>query len=276
MKSGKPPRLRHLVDRFRTPSMDLQAILERIDRRQRILKPAGRPVGALSDRATSLAAGMSPQYLTSLRRQFRMGTQHGLTTPVLERLARALQANPEWLLFGTGPEEASSASAEAKAAGQADSQPAPPALAVSGAIAPGHWLEPDSQPAALPQILVPADPRYPAAYQYALEVRGSAIDRIARPGDFLIVFDRPVPATDPRPGDLTIVTRTRNGLREMTARRFHISGFGFELSYDSTDPRYASEPPLRFAANEHRIGDTVIAFDGVVLAVYRPLTTTSY
>lgn len=33
------------------------------------------------------------------------------------------------------------------------------------------------------------------SWETALEVRGSAIDRVARPGDFFTVFDRPMPST---------------------------------------------------------------------------------
>jgi hypothetical protein len=85
----------------------LDAILHRISQRQKELKRRRRS-GRFSDRAVSIAAGVSPDYLRSLRRQHAQGQQKGMTTPVLEGLARALRTTSEWLLKGIGKEEAQS------------------------------------------------------------------------------------------------------------------------------------------------------------------------
>jgi transcriptional regulator with XRE-family HTH domain len=78
-------------------------ILRRIDRRQRTLRAnSGERV---SDRSVSLAAGLSADYLRSLRRQYERGTQVGVTTPAIAAIARALKTTPEWLLHGLGSEQ---------------------------------------------------------------------------------------------------------------------------------------------------------------------------
>lgn len=79
------------------------AILRRIDRRQRTLRAASSE--RVSDRSVSLAAGLSADYLRSLRRQYERGTQVGVTTPAITAIARALKTTPEWLLHGLGSEE---------------------------------------------------------------------------------------------------------------------------------------------------------------------------
>jgi hypothetical protein len=81
----------------------LGAILRRIDRRQKALRAStGKRV---SDRSVSMDAGLSADYLRSLRRQYDRGTQVGVTTPAIGAIAKALRTTPEWLLHGLGPEE---------------------------------------------------------------------------------------------------------------------------------------------------------------------------
>lgn len=52
-----------------------------------------------------MAAGLSADYLRSLRRQYDRGTQVGVTTPAIVAIAKALKTTSEWLLHGLGPEE---------------------------------------------------------------------------------------------------------------------------------------------------------------------------
>jgi hypothetical protein len=86
----------------------VRAILRRIDRRQRTLRAATGE--RLSDRSVSLAAGLSADYLRSLRRQYDRGTQFGVTTPAITAIAKALKTTPQWLLHGLGAEEPSGSS----------------------------------------------------------------------------------------------------------------------------------------------------------------------
>jgi hypothetical protein len=81
----------------------LGAVLRRIDRRQKALRASTG--GRVSDRSVSLAAGLSADYLRSLRRQYDRGTQVGVTTPAITAIAKALETTPEWLLQGVGAEQ---------------------------------------------------------------------------------------------------------------------------------------------------------------------------
>jgi hypothetical protein len=84
-------------------SNELGAVLRRVDRRQKALRASTDK--RVSDRSVSLDAGLSADYLRSLRRQYDRGTQVGVTTPAIAAVAKALKTTPEWLLRGIGPEE---------------------------------------------------------------------------------------------------------------------------------------------------------------------------
>ena len=71
-----------------------------------VKKPCAPSTGErVSDRSVSLDAGLSADYLRSLRRQYERGTQVGVTTPAITAIARALKTTPEWLLHGLGSEQ---------------------------------------------------------------------------------------------------------------------------------------------------------------------------
>jgi hypothetical protein len=74
-----------------------------------------------------------------------------------------------------------------------------------------------------------------------------------------------------RPGDLVIVTRTKDGLQEVTARRFQQNGTDCVLAFDSADSRFNGPVPLRSLAlqNQGETGSGVLG--GIVIGVYRPL-----
>ena len=208
-----------------------------------------------------------------MRRQYKAGTQHGASTRTIAQLAVALRTSPEWLMSGTGPEEREPAVLDAPyidATAYHEHQigPAAVGLGMAGVVAAGQWLEPGVSAVEPKQTRVPADPRYPAHLQRAYEVHGTAIDRVARPGDFLIVVDRLSAGLTPRSGDLVIVTRTKQDLREVTARRLQVSGQDIELRYNSTDPRYDGTLIQLRAINS----DSAITVGEIVVAVYRPLT----
>ena len=64
----------------------LRAVLRRIDRRQKALRDKTHE--RVSDRSISLKAGLSADYLRSLRRQYDRGTQIGVTTPAIAAIAK--------------------------------------------------------------------------------------------------------------------------------------------------------------------------------------------
>jgi hypothetical protein len=242
----------------------LGAILGRID--QRLLQQK------LSARAACLSAGLSAGQIKTMRRQHRMKLQHGVSNKTLTGLARALNTTPEWLTSGAGPEELAP-DGFPRASGQEL------ALPLAGVVAAGVWTEVTDK-VALNQSPVPPDPRYPASWQRAYEVRGNSIDRIARSGDFLIVVDRTLAGLPVRPGDILIVTRKKDGLQEVSARRFQKNGTDCLLILDSTDVRHNSvalplRPLLSRSDRQETYSDVQKTYSdvigGMVIGVYRPL-----
>jgi SOS-response transcriptional repressor LexA len=233
-----------------THAPGLEAILARIDRRLQRQN--------LSARAACLRAGLSAGQIKTMRQQHRSGRQHGVSSRTIAQLAAALGTTPEWLTSGIGPEDATPAARRQSG------------LPLAGIIAAGIWTEAaPTEQEQQQESLVPADPRYSRNYQFAYEVRGSSVDRIARPGDFLIVVDRTAADLALRPGDIVVVTRNKNGMREMTARRLQASTPNCELQFESNDPRYAG-PSLQLRSEQGAAGD--IHIGGIAIGVYRPLT----
>jgi hypothetical protein len=251
---SNPPDLSDLPPAFHDL---LGAILSRIDRRLVHEK--------LSARAACLKAGLSAGQIKTMRRQHRMKLQHGISNRTLTSLAEALNTTPEWLSSGVGPEERAP-NGVAGIGGEGL------ALPLAGVVAAGVWTE-VADKIAPQQSSVPADPRYPASWQRAYEVRGNSVDRIARSGDFLIVVDRTSAGLTIRPGDILIVTRTKDGLQEVSARRFQKSGKDCLLMLDSTDTRHNSVTlPLRslvLGSDQQETYNNAIG--GIVIGVYRPL-----
>ena len=60
----------------------------------------------LTAHAAAIRAGLSPSQIGTMRRQYELGQQHGVSIRTVAKLAAALDTTPEWLLSGTGPEEA--------------------------------------------------------------------------------------------------------------------------------------------------------------------------
>jgi hypothetical protein len=207
---------------------------------------------------------------TRLKRRANKTLKHptgGVSVRTVVSLAEALQTSPEWLISGTDPEEVSA---------EAQQDPGVTAgLRLAGAVGAGLWLEgaglwleAASENNDKQLIAVPPDPRYPADYQCAYEVRGTSIDRFARLGDFLMVVDRKVAGLALRSGDIAIVTQTKNGLREITARRFRTrtTAPGCELTFESSNPKFNAGIWL-----PHQESTESFSLGGIVVGVYRPL-----
>jgi SOS-response transcriptional repressor LexA len=230
----------------------LSEFINRIDQRRQQL--------GLSQRAAAVKAGLSPSQIRTMRRQHQEGKQRGVSVRTVAHLAQALRTTPEWLISGTGQEEVAAEAPHSTASATG--------LHLAGAVGAGLWLEATSENRAQ-LVPVPADPRYPAQYQSAYEVRGTSTDRFARPGDFLIVVDRKAAGLPLRSGDIVIVARTKDDLREITARRFNVTRMcapGCELSFESTDPHHNVGIQL---PNQESSGPFTLG--GIVVAVYRPL-----
>lgn len=99
-------------------------LAERIDRR---LDAVG-----LKAQAASLKAGLSRDYLRSLKNRNPGAVMGSGRAEDIMRIARVLRTTPEWLLRGEGPEEAS------PPPGQPAPAPAFPAQAVQGDVRPAN------------------------------------------------------------------------------------------------------------------------------------------
>lgn len=84
------------------PKNTAEEILARIDRRREALKAAGHKH---SDRHISMAATGSPYTLASIRKGIADGTQTGISTETLKKLAFPLATTTEFLLTGQGLED---------------------------------------------------------------------------------------------------------------------------------------------------------------------------
>lgn len=85
----------------RKPHQSAKAILGRIDKRLKALKAEGRNA---TDRSISLEATGSPDTIRSIRRNLLAGSQRGISTETIRKLAPPLETSPEWLGNGIGPE----------------------------------------------------------------------------------------------------------------------------------------------------------------------------
>ena len=173
----------------------LGEILQRIDERLRELN--------MSQRAAAREAGLSPAQIRTMRRQYAEGKQHGASVRTIGGLAHALKLRPEWLVSGIGPKELAPSETGLNRSGRG--------LRLSGAVVAGVWREGEVGTDQPRFSLVPPDPRYPAEYQSAYEVQGTSLDRVAQPGDFLIVVDRNKMDLPLRSGDLLVSDSAQGG-----------------------------------------------------------------
>jgi SOS-response transcriptional repressor LexA len=230
----------------------LGELLRRVDERRQELD--------LSERAVALKAGLSASQVRTMRRQHRERKQRGASLRTITKLARALEVTPEWLMSGAGQREVIRTEKDGETAN---------GLRLAGTVAAGTWVEIGSDKGDGQRVSVPPDPRYPAHYQSAYEVRGTSTDRFARPGDFLIVVDRNATGLPLRSGDIIIVTQVKDDLREVTARRYRMpdsAPSGCALCFESDDPRYRQWIELPTVEGNERV-----MLGGIVVGVYRPL-----
>jgi transcriptional regulator with XRE-family HTH domain len=218
----------------------------------------------LSERKAAVVARLSPSQIRTMRRQMREGKQRGVSIRTIDGLAQALQTTPEWLILGTGQKELT------KEAVPENHQPSEAivGLRLAGAVGAGLWQEAASENNETQLAPASPDPRFPAECQSAYEVRGTSMDTLARSGDYLIVLDRKAAGIPLRSGDVVMVTQTKNGLRETTARRFRTrtTAPGCELTFESSDPKHNVGIWL---PNEE--SNEPISLGGIVVGVYRPL-----
>ena len=84
--------------------------------------------------------------------------------------------------------------------------------------------------------------------QFAVEVRGHVCDQTIPPGRFASYVDynlsRPA---GPVEGDLVVIEKRRGGEIKALIARLHFVNGAWELHYESNDPRWQQEPPIRLS-----------------------------
>ncbi|WP_156647968.1 helix-turn-helix transcriptional regulator [Methylobacterium sp. Leaf88] len=136
-----------------------------------------------------------------------------------------------------------------------------PPVYIVGEVSPGVWLDKDfiyshrSQASDMPTL--PPDTRFPSEGQVDLYIRGNSINRFAPSGFILRCVLMDFWPELIRDGDLLIIDRFRNGLRERAAWRIRPTPQYIDFSSDTSDrkeqitwraPVSTPENPLRDAA----------------------------
>jgi hypothetical protein len=141
-------------------------------------------------------------------------------------------------------------------------------ILIHGIISPGVWRE-----SAASQLTVirehsyfPPDPRFDVGHQFDMIVEGTSINRFARHGSLLRCVDIAKAGIVPEPDDYVIVERSRAGMIETSAKKYHPTSAGLELLPDSDDPRW--QEPLAVAPADLERGD--IKITAVVIYAYAP------
>lgn len=236
------------------PFSDTDAILARIDARLEKLQISSREASA---------EGTGSEYTI---RNMRRGSKPSVDA--LEGLAGVLGVSPAFLAFGVGTEEHP---------GPATARPSMPPIAqvpIIGQVAAGHWLEISTQVDAplYDASPIPPDPDFKLDEQFAVEVSGTSINRIAPDGAILGCVDVQKARLPPRDGDLVIVEQRRNGGQEVmrTAKLFHDLGDRVELHPDSDDPRWRS--PIVIDRNAEPDDGVEVAVIGIVTWIHAPMS----
>lgn len=116
---------------------------------------------------------------------------------------------------------------------------APNGLEVVGEVHAGVWRETEVldelRHAALP---LGPDPRYHGKRQFALLVRGESMNKVFKPGSFIVCVAWPDVGREPREDDVVVVERRRDGMVETTVKKVTIRQRKLALMPDSTDPRF--------------------------------------
>lgn len=183
-----------------------------------------------SMRAASIDAGLSPEAISKILSK----PEHSQTLDTIEKLAIGLQTTAQWLAFGTdgSPSETGT-------------------LRLMGEVAAGVWHEAESQSGSAGRsIRILPDPRFPADAQFALEARGTSMNRIIEPGDYVHCLEVARSGRTSSSGDIVVIERRRaSGEHEISAKRQIFKDGGWQFIAESTDPSWA-DFALPFQANE--------------------------
>lgn len=136
-------------------------------------------------------------------------------------------------------------------------------LKVVGEVAAGIWREGSVEyvPFGVP---VAPHPDYPVEAQRLYQVRGNSVNKSVADGEYVHCVSVESGAIIPENGDLVVVTRTKHGTTEYTAKRYVVEGGRKILRPESTDS--AHQEDIEINGDD----DTVIQIVDVVVAKWKP------
>lgn len=184
----------------------------------------------MSERQASLKVAGNPQFIRNIRK----GASASPRGENILKLARVLQVSESWLL------------------GTSDDLGDPPNVAAPfgvrfGGVAQAGLFRPNDdqdQEAETRRVPLPADPRYPAASQYAFRVEGDSMTK-AHIWEGMHVLAVDVHAWERVHGEvgdgkLVVVARWRHGdsERELTVKRLRLFRDRMELQTETENPRW--------------------------------------
>lgn len=189
----------------------------------------------------------------------------------LQKLSEILGVRVEWLVTGQG--EALRESSDARQ----DRTP----LALIGTQLVGIaeaevWREGNLTHEALMKLAQPdlvhrLGPEEVAGLRpFAFQVQGHSVSRTIAPGGYALCVDyRQMRPSGPQSGDLVIVRKCRGAEHKILAARLHGRDPDWELRYESFDPRWQRQGPMRLSADlSHDLtDDSTIEVLGFIFAV---------
>jgi hypothetical protein len=221
-------------------------ILMRLDRRLAAL--------GMTDAQACRLAGVKRDIIRDLRRAVGRGRPGTLRAENAQKIARALQTNPEWLLYGRGKEIATDNFND-----EVSQQTIiPDFLTVVGEAGSGIWKTMDDYDFKEYQTATLKPPGYRKDAIFGLQVRGNSINRIAHDGNLAVCvqidnFPRP-----PQNGDWVVVQRYDGNKIETTIKRLEGWPGAWSLAPYSDDPRW--QQSIKIADDKYKITAIVLQF----------------
>jgi transcriptional regulator with XRE-family HTH domain len=247
--------------------------------------PGKRIRWALKQRKTS-AAELGRRLGITRSAVSQWWSEHGATSPLekLPQIAEELQVYENWLLTGEG--EALRERARFPQGSHANRPDIAQALVVGivegevwreGTLIKQQILRQAEISEGRGNLTIPSVPRPDVLglKQFAFEIRGASCDKIARNGEYAICVDFDSVRPDGLANGDVVALEKRRSEREykLLICRAQFSGGHWLLSYESDDPRWQNEKPMRLQKQGNRWRDASdhheIIMLGFVLGVFR-------
>lgn len=183
----------------------------------------------------------------------------------LDQISEILEANVDWLRYGRGEPFRSLARNQQEIGAPLDTNRARIIGIVEGEV----WREGISMREAMAgadngaaTLQVVSREDLHGLEQFAVEIRGHVCDQTIPPGSFAVYVDynlsRPA---GPVEGDLVVVEKRRGGEIKALIARLHFINGAWELHYESNDPRWQQEKPIRLSDDRKRDLNDGLAID---------------